>query len=311
MKKKGLIISTVVMVVVLIASLTTATYAWFNASANAKVGDIQMAVGASSKVQIGMRAKASVGTSETDYKSGTITFGAGGDLNDGTYDGLGSLLETGIMLDVDKGVGTGTEAGGNISIDNTYNPAHSFYKGSGTAVENLIALTAARVNGDPNNANTDNKNKADVLDFALGIRASQADVYGTFAKITVTIPENQTFMGMITALHAEIKVGNKTYSGDIFGDDIHFDSKTAEKAVNRKVTFYFMINEFSNTTPLPTSGDVTPFSIKMFISGYDTRDCVDNATGTGATISLDFDGCAKNWQAGDGWKQLTLTQAAG
>ena len=32
MKKKGLIISTVVMVVVLIASLTTATYAWFTAS---------------------------------------------------------------------------------------------------------------------------------------------------------------------------------------------------------------------------------------------------------------------------------------
>lgn len=29
MKKKGLIISTVVMVVILIASLTTATYAWF------------------------------------------------------------------------------------------------------------------------------------------------------------------------------------------------------------------------------------------------------------------------------------------
>ena len=32
MKKKGLIISTVVMVVVLIASLTTATYAWFTAA---------------------------------------------------------------------------------------------------------------------------------------------------------------------------------------------------------------------------------------------------------------------------------------
>ena len=39
MKKKGLIISTIVMVVVLIASLTTATYAWFNASSEVKVND--------------------------------------------------------------------------------------------------------------------------------------------------------------------------------------------------------------------------------------------------------------------------------
>ena len=310
MKKKGLIISTVVMVVVLIASLTTATYAWFNASANAKVGDIQMAVGASSKVQIGMRAKASGGTSETDYKSGKITFGVGGAFTGGTYDGLGSLLETGIMLDVDKGVGTGVKNGETITMDSTYTPEHSFFKGSGTTLADLTGLTAARVNGDPTNENEENRNKADVLDFALGIRASQADVYGTFAKITVTIPANQTFMGMITALYAEIKVEDKTYSGDIFGNDIHFDSKTAEKAVERKVTFYFMIDEIGEKAR-STSGEVTPFSIKMFISGYDTRDCVDNATGTGATISLDFDGCAKDWTADDNWKQLTLTKAAG
>ena len=37
MKKKGLIISTVVMVVVLIASLTTATYAWITGTSTVKV----------------------------------------------------------------------------------------------------------------------------------------------------------------------------------------------------------------------------------------------------------------------------------
>lgn len=269
-----------------------------------------MTVGASSKVQIGMRAKTAGGTSETEYKSGLLTFKAGGDLNTGTYDGLGSLLDTGIMLDVDKGVGTGVKNSDTITMDATYTPAHSFFKGSGTKLADLTGLTEARVNGDPTNANDENKNKADVLDFALGIRASQADVYGTFAKITVTIPENQTFMGMITALYAEIQVGNKKYSGDIFGNDIHFDSKTADKAINKKVTFYFMINEISSNV-LSTSGDVTPFSIKMFISGYDTRDCVDNATGTGATISLDFDGCAQDWRADANWKKLTLTAIGG
>ena len=42
MKKKGLIISTVVMVVVLIASLTTATYAWFSVSASATINNISI-----------------------------------------------------------------------------------------------------------------------------------------------------------------------------------------------------------------------------------------------------------------------------
>ena len=52
MKKKGLIISTVVMVVVLIASLTTATYAWFSVSASAKIYDISINTQASDGLQI-------------------------------------------------------------------------------------------------------------------------------------------------------------------------------------------------------------------------------------------------------------------
>ena len=54
MKKKGLIISTVVMVVVLIASLTTATYAWFSAQASATVDDLSITTTASSGLQIAM-----------------------------------------------------------------------------------------------------------------------------------------------------------------------------------------------------------------------------------------------------------------
>ena len=55
MKKKGLIISTVVMVVVLIASLTTATYAWFNAQAQATVDDLTITTKAADGLQIAMR----------------------------------------------------------------------------------------------------------------------------------------------------------------------------------------------------------------------------------------------------------------
>ena len=55
MKKKGLIISTVVMVVVLIASLTTATYAWFTSADAVKVDSINLNVKSSAKVQVGVR----------------------------------------------------------------------------------------------------------------------------------------------------------------------------------------------------------------------------------------------------------------
>lgn len=56
MKKKGLIISTVVMVVVLIASLTTATYAWFTVSNKTTISGFNLSVVAGNAVNIGVKA---------------------------------------------------------------------------------------------------------------------------------------------------------------------------------------------------------------------------------------------------------------
>ena len=52
MKKKGLIISTIVMVVVLIASLTTATYAWFASNATVSVSDMTLTTKAADGLEI-------------------------------------------------------------------------------------------------------------------------------------------------------------------------------------------------------------------------------------------------------------------
>ena len=66
MKKKGLIISTVVMVVVLIASLTTATYAWFTASSKTSLQGFEVSVISNNAVNIGVK------TNYTHYlKDGT------------------------------------------------------------------------------------------------------------------------------------------------------------------------------------------------------------------------------------------------
>ena len=70
MKKKGLIISTVVMVVVLIASLTTATYAWFSVSASATINNISINTQASDGLAI---ASYDPSAEELNLYSGNVT----------------------------------------------------------------------------------------------------------------------------------------------------------------------------------------------------------------------------------------------
>ena len=77
MKKKGLIISTVVMVVILIASLTTATYAWFSSTAEARIAPIGMTANAAEGILIGVRADTTATTTtRTDFVNGDVNWTA-------------------------------------------------------------------------------------------------------------------------------------------------------------------------------------------------------------------------------------------
>lgn len=93
MKKKGLIISTVVMVVVLIASLTTATYAWFTSQAQATVDDLAITTEAATGLQIAMTK--TKGTIDKGVVSGELNYEDntwGGDSDTwGTYLGFTSI----------------------------------------------------------------------------------------------------------------------------------------------------------------------------------------------------------------------------
>ena len=92
MKKKGLIISTVVMVVVLIASLTTATYAWFSVQASATVDDLAITTEAAQGLQIAM---VNNEYAVTDLQSGELTYAndtwAGEAQSWGTYLGFAGV----------------------------------------------------------------------------------------------------------------------------------------------------------------------------------------------------------------------------
>ena len=66
MKKKGLILATIVMVVVLVASLTTATYAWFTSTATATISQMNVTTSAAQGLQIAA-VKYNVSTAPTTY----------------------------------------------------------------------------------------------------------------------------------------------------------------------------------------------------------------------------------------------------
>ena len=75
MKKKGLIISTVVMVVVLIASLTTATYAWFSVSNNTSISGFDVSVTSNNAINIGLKGdNYTNGTSPDEFVSGSCAY---------------------------------------------------------------------------------------------------------------------------------------------------------------------------------------------------------------------------------------------
>ena len=99
MKKKGLIISTVVMVVVLIASLTTATYAWFSSTAQVKVDNLSITTISTEGLQIALK------NTDNTYASGSDLIYTEGKWT-GSSDTWGSSLE---FKDFVQGAADGNE----------------------------------------------------------------------------------------------------------------------------------------------------------------------------------------------------------
>ena len=124
MKKKGLIISTVVMVVVLIASLTTATYAWFTTSTKTTLDGFNFSVVAGNAVNIGVKQnnQHTITPADSDFRSGTVTYqsAVAGQLGTGTWDG-----NTGLGATVSHGIKWGAQSKAVGAINTTDNTTPS------------------------------------------------------------------------------------------------------------------------------------------------------------------------------------------
>lgn len=297
MKKKGLIISTVVMVVVLIASLTTATYAWFTATSQTSIGDLTLTVGAGSDVRIGVKTdnKYVAGATEDAFMSDAVDFsgpttlaaGSTGTWANGTP-GLGPNLTLG-KSDFAVTMGVGTAATINATTaDANWNTANKVIKAEGSKGSTTIKNTEAAV------ANTD------YIDMLLGVAAAADGQYTKLTcNITINPADNKVTIGMNAAIHVRYRIGDgEWHEEDIYGTANNGTKKTDINATTTSdiITggaladgwkrFSFDVKTADGGTTL-AANDINQLHLIIFIAGYD-NDCNDNATGVSASISIDF-----------------------
>ena len=316
MKKKGLIVATIVMVLVLAVSLTTATYAWFTSAAEAEITDISVTVGESPNLLVGVRTTsgATAPKSYSEYKTGAMTFNTTSKLWQGDSAlGAGAINFTASLYEgestdwaINKAVSYTTtdlshtpEGGELVTV-----PANSWFKAQGSDVPTQDTIAPA-VNG------------KDYIDasFIVGIGKEQT-VSQTYMKIVVT-PDAVDNIGMAAALHFFIAVGDETkaeadltpmtYLSPAIGGEYTdsaktlsaYHGKTYANALGEAVevgavdgttgawTLLVPVHAYQ-TTPYAT-GFSTAMQVRLIIwvEGYDDA-CVTAYAGTGFTIDISF-----------------------
>lgn len=217
MKKKGLIVSTVVMVVVLIASLTTATYAWFSTTKTTTIAPIEFSVGAGSDVSIGLKddntytAQAPSGS----FVSGSTKIGVSyvttvdgksvpldTKLQAGTGywigdPGLGSKIDMQLSLaGMEKAVGTGKVGG---TADGAFD--FSAIRTLATA-ENKGVIMSEGIGTTPTaNGASVAVGQKNYLDVVIGVQAAATDLYSIICNVTINPDAADIDLGMNAAIH--------------------------------------------------------------------------------------------------------------
>ena len=306
MKKKGLIVATIVMVLVLAVSLTTATYAWFTAMAQATVEDIVLTAGQSPNLLIGVKNKAVDTTTSAyaDYMSGDMTFSAGkwtGTAGLGGEDTINFNLGA---WNLGKAVSYTTTP---IEHDSEVKAAaDSWYTALGSGNDIDESSVTAAING------------TDYIDATFIVAIGKADtVKQTYLEIVVTPTGGTANIGMAAALHFFIAVGDAgeaenafdamTYASSTIGTSYTTPSTTLSSHQGKVFsngwsddvtvgsyndstgawTLLVPIHEFSSefyATQFATSKQVR---LIIWLEGSDDS-CVASNAGTGATIEINF-----------------------
>ncbi len=294
MKKKGLIISTVVMVVVLIASLTTATYAWFTTSASTSISGFDVSVVAGNVMNIGLNAENytsySPGASPDNFVSGACTYVDdttsglfGGGYWTGEVESLGSTITHNINWgEQDMAVGFSTDDG----VDTDVTKATFANTGLISAASWKRAIKAngdaTKFKGNPEYANANGATGGDKGDFVymfLGAQATKQIQDDTnYLYVVIQSQGSGTTNGIASAIHVAYKLNGATS-----WTDVDYSTKAAtnhgkysqSRAENTAVIYgnYASAPGFQNGTYSDTTKQTTftgAVAVPIKLSNWDT-----------------------------------------
>ena len=264
MKKKGLIISTVVMVVVLIASLTTATYAWFSAQAQATVDDLAIETKAAEGLQLAMT---QVEGKTDNIFSGDLTYTAGqwgGNEGWGTYLGF-SAIDVGEISHAAHPF----EEGDEISVFAGYK------KATGSFSSTTDYYTASPKNGLTADSSVEGFFTASGTDYVPATGKYVADT--TYYEVTLVSNPTKVEDNYLT-----VKTTNKTLTAAEAGyyQPTGYDGKVQpigykKVSANEHGTYYYLTMAVSNLKAVGELG----FSLEV-VPGGDTNMSTKTASAT-------------------------------
>jgi len=312
MKKKGLIISTIVMVVVLIASLTTATYAWFSSQADAAVDQITLTTSAADGLLIGVHGTNSSTSSSVfqDYKNGgALTFAttSNAEYYAGSWsaeDGTGFGAQVGFAeissLNAQYGVQYTTQAltDGAEQNPQTVVAADNWFKASGNG--------PSRSTIDPATISYATAN-TDFIVLDLGCTPSKADLVKqawVTIKVTLTGGATASAPGMAAAVNFAYAVNNASALGKTSLSSLTqvdaFSGMTQSNGYNQNqldagaiatenavTTWSYSIQLFNSETYMVKNTDIGRIYLVIFLDGDDDA-CILANLGTGCTIDISF-----------------------
>ena len=311
MKKKGLIVATIVMVLVLAVSLTTATYAWFTASSVTSIEGFSVEISANNAVNIGMRKANSfltgAGLTTAGFYTGEVTFtAAGAGQFGGTWGGENAVegLSASLSHDINwgpqsKAIGFATSA---LSIED--DPQEDDYQK--TAKSNLTAISASSTriyaaNNDPKdaegltlanvtlaNANKDGSNEGDYVWLFLGASPTRALSINNLVIMCDMSQSTSSTIGIMSALHIAYRtsINGATASAwndvQIFGADIH---QSAQKSTLNKNKFKGANVAYNTTSEADAITAIESAYVSTYGGTYPTASSAYVITGLSTTAN--------------------------
>ena len=235
MKKKGMIVATIVMVLVLAVSLTTATYAWFSVTNVTTIDAFNIAVVAGNAVNIGVKSDNTYSANPTAdmFLNGDVTYsGTAGQNGGGTWSGdqpgLGATLDHHISWGAQsQAVGiTSADTETAVSTENT-----TTWKSGGKVVAanspdgaTTGVLTGAKWAVANGNDSTSPVTAADYVYLYLGASPTKALKTNQLIIMIDGTDSPGTILGMLSAIHVAYRVNGDINGGewkdvDVFGED--------------------------------------------------------------------------------------------